>query len=102
GAPSSLLDSRRLHDALPISGGRADEQVVLTEPVAVCEVADQDGALPAVLLHRAGGAGLLPQRVERRQPEVHHALDLLLVDLVEADRQSTRLNSSHVKISYAV
>src|SRR5690606_10028945 len=40
--------------------------------------------LPAILLHRAGRAGLLPWRVERRQPEVHHAFDLLLVDLVKA------------------
>src|SRR5690606_39858692 len=34
------------------------------------------------------------------QPELHEALELL--DQVAVDRKSTRLNSSHVKSSYAV
>src|SRR6266511_5713998 len=38
----------------------------------------------------------------RHRPEIVMSLIDMLIDTMEADRKSTRLNSSHVKISYAV
>src|SRR3712207_7401960 len=75
-----------LHDALPISsylllGGAAAQH----EGVRPDEVA----GIPAGLLARGPDAGeLLPRRLQRRERQ--------------ADRKSTRLNSSHANISYAV
>src|SRR5690606_14036442 len=48
---------------------------------------------------RQGNARRLGRRQERRRPAQHAALGGGVPD---ADRKSTRLNSSHVKISYAV
>src|SRR5690349_24162175 len=50
----------------------------------------------------ADGNGLL--RIARRQPQDLVALVAVRVEIpiVDTDRKSTRLNSSHVEISYAV
>src|SRR3712207_7072357 len=74
-----------LHDALPICGAR-------------------------VLLAPAEAVGLGKERRDRPVPlrfeRAHHAVARLLEQrdrrLVIADRKSTRLNSSHANISYAV
>src|SRR5690606_40027605 len=54
-----------------------------------------DGVEQAEVGHRvgAGGGAPLPAAVVRRQ---------VAINQVPQDRKSTRLNSSHVKISYAV
>src|SRR5690606_41408379 len=58
--------------------------------------------------HEQALAQLASQRLPRLVPEVGADLELALADLRRAcdvddqDRKSTRLNSSHVKISYAV
>src|SRR5256885_8887859 len=60
-----------------------------------------------------GGAGFLGQRLARKLLEQGaltlagtrwpiHQIDLLDVVATDADRKSTRLNSSHLVISYAV
>src|SRR5690606_41499327 len=67
-----------LHDALPIL--------------------DAPAAQPALRQHL--GAVLRPQQVVERHP--HVAVDDVVVVARFGDRKSTRLNSSHVKISYAV
>src|SRR5690606_42087393 len=63
-------------------------------------------ALP--ILEAAGPLGNVDQHVRRitgdlvlRQGRLHH-LETLVDAVVPEDRKSTRLNSSHVKISYAV
>src|SRR3712207_8639984 len=57
---------------------------------------DRDPAVGVVLeQHRVGGLG----EVGGRRPEVE---DLPAIGLVGEDRKSTRLNSSHANISYAV
>src|SRR5690606_41714966 len=89
-----------LHDALPISAR-----------VAVREVGVGAGGVGLVVL-RVAGAGLeVAQREE--QPELEavgqapggleaEGQPVLELVRVPVDRKSTRLNSSHVKISYAV
>src|SRR3989442_4825664 len=54
---------------------------------------------PVVVLPHARGVGQLPPR--RRDPDRFVAL-LEVVRQLAVDRKSTRLNSSHVRISYAV
>src|SRR5690606_41830487 len=81
-----------LHDALPIcqpdDGGLGDvvgEIARVARPAAARDpVGEVDDAATAETAHvRDGGAGAQPGRAQ-------------------VDRKSTRLNSSHVKISYAV
>src|SRR5690606_41832527 len=89
--------SLSLHDALPISlgqdhglgggrGGPAHAVGVLAVRIGAADHAQQQ-----LVARLAGHAGALGQVVELEE----HAF-------AGADRKSTRLNSSHVKISYAV
>src|SRR5690606_42017549 len=82
-----------LHDALPIS---------------LTDVAGDDGAQPRLLVggrpaeevgHRRLARSLGPGALQRRQ-RLEGVVDLTHGEA--EDRKSTRLNSSHVKISYAV
>src|SRR5690606_41604388 len=94
------LSPLSLHDALPILVEPADAHPAVPEGV--------QGNLKAAVFARLG----LYRREEIRQachfvrqPQTH--LLRMLIEVVErddavADRKSTRLNSSHVKISYAV
>src|SRR5690606_40036477 len=76
-----------LHDALPIWGPKKAGATGCVAPAA-CGVVSEDGARSVLLLQaldlvaKLGGA--------------------LVVLGLDGDRKSTRLNSSHVKISYAV
>src|SRR5690606_41407728 len=74
-----------LHDALPISGREGGEQVPL-----VLVVVGTGQRVPGTVLVALGiqAGAQLPLAVQRVAPL--------------QDRKSTRLNSSHVKISYAV
>src|SRR5690606_42052041 len=95
--PSTLS----LHDALPIFPAQAE---VLTEAL---EAAAEPGDLLA-----AGPAQLTGQDIDRDVPApsadqnrsdlARQTLDAARKMLGRRDRKSTRLNSSHVKISYAV
>src|SRR5690606_39317743 len=97
-SPTSTIAALSLHDALPISGA--------TQPAAQChrgqsgnppgqslaDLADAEpGRAPGASGSHRPGAGTGPRTTG--QP-VHAVL--------HQDRKSTRLNSSHVKISYAV
>src|SRR5690606_41881687 len=94
--PPAALDTLSLHDALPI-----------------CDVACRmDRGVPGhfqraeVLFHAAVVAGDL--QVARNQVRVQGDVvagrdrDVAGTGIDDEDRKSTRLNSSHVKISYAV
>src|SRR5690606_41827509 len=91
-----VFHSQSLHDALPISGGAA-----LRRPVD----ADDPGAGDD-LHHRADDhPGWHRLRHLERWLDGHHQgqeLDRAVRAHHPEDRKSTRLNSSHVKISYAV
>src|SRR3712207_8489374 len=74
-----------LHDALPILLMQDPELLLVDEPVA--GMTDQETEHTAALLRRIAAGG-------RSVVVVEHDLEL--------DRKSTRLNSSHANISYAV
>src|SRR5690606_41553755 len=91
-----------LHDALPIShaaGGRGGDpaQALGTEQ---CHVDGRGGDQQALVgADVGGGLGAADVLLARLQGEGEAAA---AVEVGGADRKSTRLNSSHVKISYAV
>src|SRR5207253_4073470 len=94
----STLSTLSLHDALPISGGQRDrpERVVR-------------GDRRVIRLGHAGDQPHLGDPAGVAQVGLEHHGGLLFEYLAEAplgehplDRKSTRLNSSHVAISYAV
>src|SRR5690606_40142528 len=95
--PPTSIYPLSLHDALPIF-------VIVALPVAAI-----DGPTGRVTDALVGGsfallvAILTPQDARRRARQLAAAsLSDLSQMLGTADRKSTRLNSSHVKISYAV
>src|SRR5690606_41428409 len=88
-----------LHDALPIC--RAPEGHVVAED----DVIEIDARQASIRV--AGDAdmgataiGFTEQRPFNHEHSIHPDVVLSWID--DADRKSTRLNSSHVKISYAV
>src|SRR5690606_40950702 len=92
----TVLDTLSLHDALPISCGIFHRPGSLPSPVrsrarAICLLADREIHWD---LSFSGSAVRLSTR-PGRAPAPRIAVPV-------RDRKSTRLNSSHVKISYAV
>src|SRR5690606_40499650 len=90
---SSASSTLSLHDALPISsplgpGGSLAFTVLLTEDGRLWELLNPQAVMP--------GAGV-DRDVLRALLVADPAMGAMLTD-----RKSTRLNSSHVKISYAV
>src|SRR5690606_41865983 len=91
-----------LHDALPIYQ-RVDDCEGLRMHVA--HLASPPLVSRGQQHQRVIRQALVDQLHEQRREGERLATRLLLIDLegqVDADRKSTRLNSSHVKISYAV
>src|SRR5690606_41936217 len=87
--PTTEIYPLSLHDALPISGSSADHGASPDLPKTV--------PIPPT----SRGFGLLFPKNPEISMKSHRTLRrALAVGL--ADRKSTRLNSSHVKISYAV
>src|SRR5690606_40629022 len=84
-----------LHDALPIAAGEAVEQLRRAEsdgnPYSLVLVERDLGDLDGVTLVR-----------QIRSEPAFSGLKVVLLAPASRDRKSTRLNSSHVKISYAV
>src|SRR5690606_39975540 len=100
--PTSAIYSLSLHDALPIYPFRygalalddafADREAELRELVADV----RNGQDVVIFAPRRYGKSSLIWRAAAR---LHRAK--VLVAAIDLDRKSTRLNSSHVKISYA-
>src|SRR5690606_42014432 len=88
---SALIDLLPLHDALPIC---VENKLI---PVAQWAVLGGGKGLP-------GAISLLPMlEIMQTLQGLYAAREQVKQDLYEiTDRKSTRLNSSHVKISYAV
>src|SRR5690606_42090305 len=86
----SLFFTLSLHDALPIS--------------FIETMVERGGFEPAYLAADQCDPFLAPPELDGCQPEVHVAANMFLNWGLygNRDRKSTRLNSSHVKISYAV
>src|SRR5207302_11395199 len=96
---STELSTLSLHDALPISGARDIERLV-QHFGEIVDVAHQ----PVVLGARPGDANGVAflERIVADQVRRHLTGDAHQRYRIHQDRKSTRLNSSHVKISYAV
>src|SRR5699024_11888201 len=98
--PRTVIHSPSLHDALPISHNVVDPSAHL-----VCtEEGTKLGWVPAPLvplLERAGQIRAEVMHVNASDSNPHLRL-LVRVTGELLDRKSTRLNSSHVSISYAV
>src|SRR5690606_41428659 len=82
--PTPNIYTLSLHDALPISP-------LAGKPSLDERISNPPGAKTAKLRRRCRKRQLLGEKACRR-----------FIRLAELDRKSTRLNSSHVKISYAV
>src|SRR5690606_41508457 len=98
GDPLPLTDSTlSLHDALPIfEPGRIDEHPIRTvDPLAPV---DHRLVLAAITARVEVAVRAHDRRRDARR--LHEGTQSLLE--LATDRKSTRLNSSHVKISYAV
>src|SRR5690606_41519902 len=86
-----------LHDALPIWPGRAERDLHRERDAARAAAAYRGTAA-----RRARARAPAASQLERGSGTVPCGPAARLRRLPEADRKSTRLNSSHVKISYAV
>src|SRR5207249_8557756 len=94
--PPSVLHTLSLHDALPIFAARVPSGVRrIDSPGAERELRRTAGARHGRRRGRVS-AGPIHEREPTVGPEQEDLADVL------ADRKSTRLNSSHVSISYAV
>src|SRR5690606_40623777 len=100
--PYARIDSRPLHDALPIyvagvsdgcatAGAASAPSTATTSKALVAKGASRDHDAQVVDV-----AGRLGPDDDRREADVGGIVGAV------PDRKSTRLNSSHVKISYAV
>src|SRR5690606_41878579 len=87
---SSALETRDL----PVQADAV--QVVLRSRTAVAFLVGEGGEH---VLDRAGGELLSGQPAQAHAWRELHVVEGVLVVLAEGDRKSTRLNSSHVKIS---
>src|SRR5690606_41745060 len=100
-APSAL-QTLPLHDALPICIG--DYGLIAGEMVTGV-LADEiltpgPGQIRFLLNHGGNPAQAVPD--QRKMTRALESLELMVSIEPHIDRKSTRLNSSHVKISYAV
>src|SRR5207253_10939084 len=86
-----------LHDALPICANAIAEEASKTASIATAQAQKID-RLVTDLTRRVDETSLVIQEAVIRPARE----GLALVAAVKADRKSTRLNSSHVAISYAV
>src|SRR5690606_39334036 len=101
-APATALYTLSLHDALPISGGVLRAGDILFDSL-------RDSAFKHSLKINTEKLDLIPSTLGQHA-DVIGAATLWVNELFHGnrpineiiDRKSTRLNSSHVKISYAV
>src|SRR5207253_9940558 len=94
--PTPALYTLSLHDALPISGDALDQvhRGIVQDALGVGAVDEQRRREDGRGGNLVGPRRLAPALAEQHRREVEMPS--------EQDRKSTRLNSSHVAISYAV
>src|SRR5207253_10292281 len=90
---ATLLHTLSLHYALPISSRPGSCSAV--------EPPEATYSFKHALVRDAAYESLLKSRRQQLHGQIARALEQSFADVV-ADRKSTRLNSSHVAISYAV
>src|SRR5204862_6956006 len=87
-----------LHDALPISLDKIDRQVVAFKE----KVTHRRQPVSPVRVPPRPPAPARTEEPERLRMKLRPMSQAEAVSELQADRKSTRLNSSHVEISYAV
>src|SRR5690606_39543394 len=101
-SPATHIYTLPLHDALPIS----DAAQAVPGPVALLQSRQEEGPRGAEALSRGLGRAQRRRLIQRtnhqkKRPSARsHRRPLTVAQT--PDRKSTRLNSSHVKSSYAV
>src|SRR5690606_31495082 len=93
---AELLESAQDAKAVAVVDAGGELQVIGAQPLGRLAAIERGGHLLvalAVLVPKSGGADAYERLLELRHPQARGK---------DADRKSTRLNSSHVKISYAV
>src|SRR5690606_39442750 len=95
-----------LHDALPILGESVSEATLTKWVKQVGESIEEDDAIVEIATDKVDSdvpspvAGVLKEHLFGENDVVQVGEAIALIE-IEGDRKSTRLNSSHVKISYA-
>src|SRR5207244_10635003 len=92
-SPWTALCTLSLHDALPISDEKGIDLGMFVDPAASRGFRGDPTRLRQVLLNLVGNAIKFTE---------HGAVSVEVTVRPESDRKSTRLNSSHQIISYAV
>src|SRR5690606_42014361 len=97
--PPTAPSPPSLHDALPISAHVEHARHVLAlearRGLRLTQESRSAGPIAPAVAQKLDRHGRAELEVTRREDDAH-------ASLAEEDRKSTRLNSSHVKISYAV
>src|SRR5207253_9299121 len=98
--PPSHTTTLSLHDALPISHSKI--RLALRLVFSWATRGQSPGPGLALIPNLPGAQPALPISGDKRQLVVFRRSSLLSCLVLRSDRKSTRLNSSHVAISYAV
>src|SRR5690606_40529784 len=88
---SSLVYGKTMAD---LTGGAGIDTYYLSQSFQECHYVEQNALLCAIAQHNFG--------LFSRPIAVHNLTAEAYLGALKSDRKSTRLNSSHVKISYAV
>src|SRR5207249_8997014 len=100
--PTTATFSHSLHDALPIYVRTPRVTAIFGVVVGALHVfhAGRNGNRAAQMRARPGQALEIGQRVESEIHFSRRTTEFVTLHLIYEDRKSTRLNSSHVSISY--
>src|SRR5690606_41671647 len=96
-APPSAISPLSLHDALPIYGTG-----LVVDESRNCRVDIDQQFVNATERRCTSGISYVRSSPPLTRPPVEEAVNFRNFGCISLDRKSTRLNSSHVKISYAV
>src|SRR5690606_41991462 len=99
--PPTAIHPPPLHDALPISAAEAARGVAAEDLDASAEVSAV-ADVPILGGPRSARASVSAQDRRPQIPDEEVFDETVISSRHRPDRKSTRLNSSHVKISYAV
>src|SRR5690606_41981880 len=91
-----------LHDALPILSVKDAQELVALQAALLQPTAEKAAAYSRHLYDIAAATSAEVNKVaEETAAEAQQKFSAVIDTAVKKDRKSTRLNSSHVKISYA-
>src|SRR5690606_42020594 len=101
-APTPTANPLSLHDALPISGRQPAPDHRDAQRWTPYRQGQWWRSLPVIARNPSPMPRRSGPRLRRRSQAGLSLIEILVSVVILGDRKSTRLNSSHVKISYAV